>query len=130
VPAGKWAERAAAHLAKKQQRDLANLEKNFRTLPAFTFAGLLELNGNPLSPVASFTQGVSILNTAISGGAPNQRTIDKVFGKMNDLWTQSHHVRAVGVYLLDAADGKGLRSEVARSMTVAPEGKDIVVIAS
>ena len=47
---------------------------------------------------------------------------------MDDLWQQSHHVRAIGAYLLGAAERAGVLAEVTRTMTVDVEDMDSVVI--
>jgi hypothetical protein len=49
---------------------------------------------------------------------------------MDDLWQQSHHVRAIGAYLLDAAEHVGVLADVTRTMTVEVDDKDSVVIAA
>ena len=94
----------------------------------FSFAGLTNINGNTLGACAAFTRGCSILNTAINSGARNQKTIDKAVGEMDDLWQQSHHVRAIGAYLLEAAERAGVLADVTRTMTVDVKDMDSVVI--
>ena len=83
----------------------------------FSFAGLVRINGNSRASCAAFSRGARVLQAAIEGGARNLKTIDKAIGEMNDLWTQSHHVRAVGVQLLEIADQVGQLGEVTRTMT-------------
>jgi hypothetical protein len=117
---------AANHLDKQHQPDLAFLEKKFATVRPFTFAGLVELNGDTHAACNSFTRGAAILRSAIDSGAPNQRTIDKAFETMNDIWTQSHHVRAVGAYLLETASAKGVLGAIGRTLSV-KSGDDVVV---
>ena len=50
---------------------------------------------------------------------------------MNDLWAQSHHVRAMGVHLLDVAGRVGQLGEVTRTLSVQSKalGDDLVVTA-
>ena len=118
---------AGTHFETRQLRDLAFIERRFETSRPFTFAGLVELNGDTHGACAAFTRGVAILQSAIAGGAPNNRIINKAFEAMNDLWTQSHHVRTVGAYLVDAASTAGVLRMVNRTMTVT-SGSDTVVL--
>jgi hypothetical protein len=94
-----------------------------------SFAGLINLNGDTHGACDAFTRGCRILQTAISSGARNQRTIDKAVGEIDDLWKQSHHVRTIGAYLLGAAEKAGVLADVTRTMTVEADGlEDTVVI--
>jgi hypothetical protein len=95
----------------------------------FSFAGLTRINGDTRAVCQAFSRGAAILQSAIDSGARNRQTIDKAFEQLNDLWAQSHHVRAVGVHLLDHADSVGQLSEVTRTLIVrsAALGADLVV---
>ena len=93
-----------------------------------SFAGLTQINGDTHGACEAFTRGARILQTALTSGARNQKTIDKAFGEMDDLWTQSHHVRAIGAYLVDAAERAGVLSAVTRTMTVQAAGLDKTVV--
>jgi hypothetical protein len=97
----------------------------------FSFAGLVRINGNSRDSCAAFSRGARVLQAAIESGAKNQQTIDKAISEMNDLWTQSHHVRAVGVQLLEIADHAGQLAEVTRTMTFQSKAlsEDLVVTA-
>jgi len=57
-----------------------------------------------------------------------------VFEEMENLWRQSHHVRAVGAYLLDIARSTAVLKHVSRSLaiTVLPgtANEQVMVIAS
>jgi hypothetical protein len=113
------AARAAQRLKAEGHDDLVLRETAFLTVPdPFSFAGLTRINGNTRGACDAFTRGTRILNTAIENGARNQKTIDKAVSEMNDLWTQSHHVRAMGVYLLDAAQRVGQLRDVTRTLTM------------
>ena len=70
-----------------------------------------------------------MLQKAIADRAPNKKTIDEAFESMNDLWTQSHHVRAIGAYLLESAAAAGVLNTANRTMTV-KSGDDVVVLAA
>jgi hypothetical protein len=84
----------------------------------FSFGGLTQLNGDTRGACEAFIRGAQILNTAIVSGARNQKTIDKAVKAMDDLWTQSHHVRAIGAYLLECADRARALGDVTRTMTI------------
>jgi hypothetical protein len=124
-----YAAAAEAHLAKQGATALAHREAQAGDPDPFTFAGLTAINGDTRGACDAFTRGARILREAILSGARNQKTIDKVFGAMNDLWAQSHHVRAVGAYLLDCAEAASVLHEVTRTLTVEADGlPDMIVV--
>jgi hypothetical protein len=119
----------AAHFEKQQLRELAFAERRFDAVRPFTVAGLVELNDDTHGACTAFTRGAAMLQSAITSGAPNQKTIDKVFETMNDLWTHSHHVRTIGAYLLESATAAGVLNIINRTMTVR-SGDDVVVLSA
>jgi hypothetical protein len=124
------AARAAARLKAEGHEELVLRETAVLSNPdPFSFAGLTRINGDTRRVCDAFTRGVGILTTAIETGARNRKTIDKAVQEMNDLWTQSHHVRAMGVYLVDAAERVGQLREVTRTLTVQPgPGSETIVV--
>jgi len=125
---GQFAAVAEQHVKEAGRTELILTERTPVGPNPFSFAGLTHINGNTLGACASFTRGCNILNAAINSGARNQKTIDRAVGEMDDLWQQSHHVRAIGAYLLDAAERAGVLADVTRTMTVDVEDMDSVVI--
>jgi hypothetical protein len=125
---GEFASAAEQHVRNEGRTELILTERRPSGPDPFSFAGLTQINGNTRGACQAFTLGCSILQTALVSGARNQNTIDKAVGKMDDLWAQSHHVRAIGAYLLDAAQAAGVLSDVTRTMTVEANGIDTVVI--
>lgn len=125
---GQFAAVAEQHVKDAGRPELILTERTVFNPNPFSFAGLTHINGNTLGACAAFTRGCKILNTAINSGARNQKTIDRAVGEMDDLWQQSHHVRAIGAYLLGAAERAGVLAEVTRTMTVDVEDMDSVVI--
>jgi len=125
---GQFAAVAEQHVKEAGRTELILTERTPAGPNPFSFAGLTHINGNTLGACASFTRGCNILNAAINSGARNQKTIDRAVGEMDDLWQQSHHVRAIGAYLLDAAERAGVLADVTRTMTVDVENMDSVVI--
>jgi hypothetical protein len=114
-----FAQAAAEHLRREGHPEMSAREMMNPAGPdALAFAGLTRVNGDTRGACEAFTRGMRILHTSIAAGARNRRTIDKALNEMNDLWVQSHHVRAVGVYLLDAAQRAGVVADVTRTMTV------------
>jgi hypothetical protein len=127
--AGELSRAADRHFDKRRLPELARLERAFHGSRPFTFAGLVELNGDTHAACKAFTRGIAMLQKAIADRAPNKKTIDEAFESMNDLWTQSHHVRAIGAYLLQSAAAAGVLGRVNRTMT-AKSGDDVVVLAA
>jgi len=125
---GQFAAAAEQHVKEAGRTELVLTERTPVGPNPFSFAGLTHINGNTLGACTSFTRGCNILNAAINSGARNQKTIDRAVGEMDDLWQQSHHVRAIGAYLLDAAERAGVLADVTRTMTVDVEDMDSVVI--
>ena len=125
---GQFAAAAEQHVKEAGRTELVLTERTPVGPNPFSFAGLTHINGNTLGACTSFTRGCNILNGAINSGARNQKTIDRAVGEMDDLWQQSHHVRAIGAYLLDAAERAGVLADVTRTMTVDVENMDSVVI--
>jgi hypothetical protein len=121
---------AADHLRKVGHPEMVLRETAFLNGPdPFSFAGLTAINGNTRAACDAFTRGTRILQSAIASGARNQKTIDKAFAEMDDLWKQSHHVRAIGAYLLDAAEHIGQLTNVTRTMAVTSKGlSDTLVV--
>ena len=122
-PLASLAQAASDHVKKEGHGEMAAREVMTLHGPdPFSFAGLTHINGDTRAACDAFSRGARILDTAIASGARNQKTIDKAVGEMDDLWTQSHHVRAIGAYLLDAADRAGVLGHVTRTMTVEAAG--------
>ncbi len=120
---------AAKHLGKHGHQDMRVRELMSGTDP-FSFAGLTRLNGDTIDACNKFARGMHILNTSIQSGARNQKTIDKVYGEINDLFAHSHHVRALGIHLADVAGRAGVAGSVTRTMTVqSSKTGDVAVVA-
>ena len=117
---GQFAAVAEQHVKDAGRPELILTERTVFNPNPFSFAGLTHINGNTLGACAAFTRGCKILNTAINSGARNQKTIDRAVGEMDDLWQQSHHVRAIGAYLLGAAERAG--QSAAHLDMVPPDG--------
>jgi hypothetical protein len=97
--------------------DLGHLELEFQTVRPFTFAGLAELNGDTPARAKGFRQALETLRSAIDNSAPSQPTLGSVFHDLSAFWEQSHHVRAAGAYLLEAARTARVLDAVNRTLT-------------
>ena len=117
-----FAQMARKHLTSQGFENLGNLERLYAgsMLPddGNVFCGLIDLNPNTLQNCRDFFNGVKRLNLDVLSGAPDNRVIEHVFEEMENLWRQSHHVRAVGAYLLDIARTTGVLKHVSRSLAV------------
>jgi len=124
-----YADVAFDHLKKAGHEETAVRERlGASGSDPFSFAGLIHLNDRTPQDCEAFTRGATILNSAITSGARNQKTINKAVAEMDDLWAQSHHVRAIGWYLLDAIERTGFLANVTRTMTVESKGLPDVVV--
>ena len=117
-----FAEMARRHLTAQGFENLANMERLYAstTLPhdGNVFCGLIDLNPGTLQNCRDFFAGVRRLNLDFLAGAPDNDTFAHVFGEMQNLWRQSHHVRAVGAYLLDIARATSALKHVGRAMSI------------
>ena len=72
------------------------------------------------------------LDDAVRNGEFDDARQPAIFDDLQSFFAQSHHVRALGAHLLDAASGRGGLTGVKRSLSLAPlDGSkaDTVVIA-
>lgn len=121
---------ASDHLREANQGDLAFFERSDPS-PSnpFTFAGLAQMNGDVREICLRFTTGARALQSNITNDEEDKRSIPAAFRLMDDLWAQSHHVRAVGVRLLDLAAQTGQLHEITRTMLVqGPDLKEDLVV--
>jgi hypothetical protein len=107
--------------------DLGHLELEFQTVRPFTFAGLAELNGDTPARAKGFCQALETLRSAIDNAAPSQPTLGTIFHDLSAFWEQSHHVRAAGAYLLEAARTARVLDDVDRTLTVSVDGTALVL---
>lgn len=94
-----------------------------------TFSGLVDLNRDTPERYTTFTRGMQSLRAARAAAEPDHDRLPKIFKSLSALWTQSHHVRALGVSLLDAAKAKGIEAKVSRALHVEVPGKPTLVVA-
>ena len=131
-----FARMARRHLASQGFDDLANMEHLYagttRPHDGNVFCGLIDLNPHTIQNCRDFFNGVKRLNLDVLSGAPDNGAMARVFEEMENLWRQSHHVRAVGAYLCDIARSTGVLTHVSRSLAItvgvgAPTEQVIVV---
>ncbi len=102
--------------------DLGHLELEFQTIRPYTFAGLAELNGDTPERAKGFRQALDTLRSAIDNAAPSQPTLGSIFHDLSAFWEQSHHVRAAGAYLLEAARTARVLDDLNRTLTFTVDG--------
>jgi hypothetical protein len=110
VPGRLLAARAFDHLRAQGAMRLANRERLYQIASerssvndASCFGGLVDLNPTTRVQCQAFTHALATLQAKRASGAPDTDVIPRVFEQLEDLWTQSLHVRAVGAHVLDAA---------------------------
>lgn len=77
---------------------------------------------------ATFANGATRLFGAISS-ANSPDSLPKIFGQLEDLWSQRQFVVAVGVYLVDLARKAGILGRVTRTLALA-RGDDRLIVTS
>ena len=124
-----WASAASEHLKEAGEGTLAFFERT--NTQSDTFASMVQINGNTREICQRFTTGARALQSNITNDEEDKRSIPAAFKLMDDLWTQSHHVRAVGVRILDMATDTGQLQDVTRTLLVQGSGfkEDLVVTA-
>ncbi len=126
---------ARQHLAKGEEPQLGFLEENYLKLaPTCTFVGLARVaNQNTAAAWREFRSGAILLHEAVAAAAEDDGTLERVFSLMVNLWAQTHHVRALGAFLLEAASTAGVASAVVRTLTVTARdagGENALVVAA
>jgi hypothetical protein len=126
---------ARQHLAKADEPQLGFLEENYLKLaPTCTFVGLARVaNQNTAAAWREFRSGASLLHEAVVAAAEDDGVLEKTFSLMVNLWAQSHHVRALGVFLLEAASAASVAASVGRTLSVTAReasGETTLVIAA
>lgn len=126
---------ARQHLAKGDEPQLGFLEENYLKLaPTCTFVGLARVaNQNTAAAWRGFRSGARLLHEAVVAAAEEDGILEKTFSLMVNLWAQTHHVRALGAFLLEAASTVGVAASVARTLSVTAReaaGETALVIAA
>ena len=75
----------------------------------------------------AFVRGLETLRRAIDARAPGRATLEAVFHDLSGFWEQSHHVRAAGSFLLDAARAVGVLDAVERTATFTIDDATLVL---
>ena len=133
-----FAQMARKHLATQGFERLGQMEQLYAgtTLPhdGKVFCGLIDLNPHTFQNCRDFFNGIKRLHLDALSTAPDNGAIARVFEEMENLWRQSHHVRAVGAYLLDIARSTAVLKHVSRSLAITvgagTANEQVMVIAS
>jgi hypothetical protein len=126
---------ARQHLGASAEPQLGFLEENYLKLaPTCTFVGLARVaNQTTAAAWRGFRSGALLLHEALAGAAEDDGTLERAFSMMVNLWAQTHHVRALGAFLLEAASTAGVAAAVVRTLTVSArktDGEKTLVIAA
>jgi hypothetical protein len=122
-----WARTAEDALRRAGARGPATREALFARqggIDTHSFGGLIDANRDTRRRCQAFLQGLERLQHNIVSGAPDNRVVRRVFEELEDLWTQSHHVRAVGAWILARAHEAGVAGQLTRSLMVKPHDED------
>lgn len=130
-----FADAARRHLTKRGFPNLAAMEQIYAVSPVphstEVFCGLIDLNPSTIQNCGDFVNGARHLSQAALSAAPDDKTFKLVFEEMENLWAQSHHMRAVGAFLLETARLTGVLKHLGRSVSIGVATKgDRIVIAS
>ncbi len=118
-----WAALAGDYL-KDKDADLARYEGAYqrnKTVGEYNlFAGLIYLNPSTATQVESFVAGAELLAQGIGSQLPYEQVIAPSFEKMQQFWTQSHHIRSLGFYLLETAKNPSINvfDKISRTLTI------------
>lgn len=125
VPGRLLAARAFDQLRAQGATRLANRERLYQIASerssvndASCFGGLVDLNPRTRAQCQAFTHAIVTLQEKRVSGAPDADVVPRVFEQLEDLWTQSLHVRAVGAHLLDAAQSSGVLGSINPSFSL------------
>jgi hypothetical protein len=126
---------ARQHLGASAEPQLGFLEENYLKLaPTCTFVGLARVaNQTTAAAWRGFRSGALFLHEAVAGAAEEDGTLERAFSLMVNLWAQTHHVRALGAFLLEAASTAGVAAAVVRTLTVSAretDGEKTLVLAA
>jgi hypothetical protein len=106
-------------------------EQSFRNIdPMVTAAGTCDKNVDIRSNADDFLRGVRALALAINRNDPDVNVIPQAYGLMARLWIQSHHVRMLGVRILDVARQVNQSKGVERTLTITADGRSLTISAN
>jgi hypothetical protein len=119
TPAG-MAASAKATLKKMGFSNLASTEgDHWKINRTSTIAGLADLNRHTMKDWHAFVEGARSIMEARSHQSPYNPVIKKAVKKMRRLGSQSHYIRALGVYLMDLFRSRpDIEKGVERTLTV------------
>lgn len=126
---------ARQQLSASAEPQLALLEENYLKLaPTCTFVGLARVvNQTTTAAWRGFRSGALLLHEAVAAAAEEEETLETAFSLMVNLWAQTHHMRALGAFLLEAASTAGVAAGVVRTLTVSAretDGEKTLVVAA
>jgi hypothetical protein len=127
-PAPQDVSRAAVRHLRTQEPSAVFAEERFMQFDKLlTAAGTCALNPGTRADADSFIRGTRALADGIARNAPDVNLLTSAYKSMVPLWTQSHHVRALGVRLVEVARQVNRLEDVERTLTVTEHGDSITV---
>ena len=92
-----------------------------------TVAGTCALNDRTRANADDFLRGARTLAAAITRNDPDLDVLTSCYRRMGQLWNQSHHVRALGARLVDAAATAGVLKGVERTLSLTVAGESVTI---
>jgi hypothetical protein len=109
----------------------ANLEQQFVTGGGadrlLTAGGTCELDTSTRANIDDFIRGARSLAGAFQRNDPDLEVMTSAYKQMRKLWTQSHHIRALGARLVEAATEASVLKGVERTLTLIADDGSITV---
>lgn len=99
---------------------LANQEGQNAVGTSSSFGSLIKMNPQTAEQITSFFEGIALLKRGYEGKLPYNQIIKKSFEQMQAFWTQSHHIRALGFYLVEIAKKEDINvfKDLGRILTI------------
>jgi len=118
VERAELARRVAETLERAGHPELHEFEEHFDVIRSQTFAGIVELNDEREHDLQRFIAGTALLAGGVVENKPDDDLFASVFDQVKFIAKQSHHVRAIGCFLNDVAEGLGVSAQIARTVSV------------
>ena len=128
VPSGPEVSRFAQNLLRNQEPAAASDEEKFLLIDRLlTAAGTCELNPSTRMDADDFLRGIQKLAVAMGRNDADLDVVSQAYKSMVKLWTQSHHVRSLGVRIVDVARQVNKLKGVERTLTVRLEDTSVSI---
>jgi hypothetical protein len=92
-----------------------------------SWKSVVQQSGGTTLEAARFHHALAQLGRDLASGAPDRGAIEGAFENMQSFWSQSLHLRALGLYCQHGLNVLGLRGRARASLTITSGGKDLVI---